>query len=181
MATSPTIALPLRTPVSDSNGLMTFPWSQLLQYILAAKASIPAFISGAHSVRLTSAATSYPAGSIFYESDRKVFYIALGGVWIYLSGVMSGSQPALPTDLGANDYGFLFYVTDFVHGLMWNGTGWVWAPGEAGSGFIVAFISAPAGFGWQACDGSVNVETLGPDGILTFATVPNTPGSYYRQ
>jgi hypothetical protein len=37
------------------------------------------------------------------------------------------------------------------------------------------------GAGWQLCDGSTNIPNLNGDGTLSFADVPTTPGSYYRQ
>jgi hypothetical protein len=133
-----------------------------------------------HSGRESVKATDNSAGSIYYESDRQSYYIAVNGVWTYLGGLYSAFQAALPTDLGTADANFLMNVTDFGHLLRWTGTGWVWGPGDAGSGYMVQFVTAPDITGWQACDGSANVLTLQSDGIIEGVTVPNNPGFYYR-
>lgn len=110
-----------------------------------------------------------------------MWYVSNAGNWQYLTGVMQVDQADIPADLGANDKGFLVNVTDYQHSLYWDGTGWNWGPGESGSGYIVAFPSAPVpGIGWQVCDGS-NVAQMQSDGTLVAVTVPMTPGSYFRQ
>jgi hypothetical protein len=83
----------------------------------------------------------------------------------------------------ASDAGLLLFVTDYNHLLQWNGTGWQWGPGENGSGYIVAFVNPPnQAVGWVLCDGSTGVASLLGDGTLDFSTtLPNTPGSYFRQ
>ena len=71
-------------------------------------------------------------------------------------------------------------VTDYNHILRWNGTSYEWGPGENGSGFIQAFLSAPGSGGWKLCDGST-VNRLNGDGTITAVTIPNyTTPSYVR-
>lgn len=143
----------------------------------------PTLISSSHATRSSIQANQYADGSDFYETDRTVFYKAIGGSWIWQSGIYQVTQANIPTDLGANDNGFLLYVTDYAHLLQWNGNSWRWAPGDNGSGYIVAFVSAPSpADGWALCDGS-NVIQMLSDGTLNpaFVTLPNTPGSYFRQ
>ena len=72
------------------------------------------FLEDTHANRLAnSSPANFPSGSVFYETDRKVTYIIVGGVWVYLTGKMATSQSGLPTDLGANDTGFLAGVSDY--------------------------------------------------------------------
>lgn len=81
------------------------------------------------------------------------------------------TQADLPT-LGQASAGTLVYVTDYAHLLMWTGTGWVWAPGEIGSGYILPFLAgAGPGTGWHACDGSQQ-SVLQSDGTLKQVTLP---------
>lgn len=143
----------------------------------------PQVFSQTHTARAQFQAANYPDGSIFYESDRSVFYVAIAGVWVYESGVCRVAQADLPTDLGtAGDVGFLAYVTDYAHLLRWNGTGWEWAPGELGSDYVSAFVTGPDDTtGWLACNGAAGIVRLKSDGNRAFANLPNTPGSWYRR
>jgi hypothetical protein len=78
--------------------------------------------------------------------------------------------------------GMWVYVSDYAHFLIWTGTGWTWAPGELGSGYVLAFATAgpsPA-VGWHVADGTVGVSFLKSDGTLGTQTVPNTAGSFFR-
>lgn len=174
--------MPIRTPVSEANGMMSYPWQVWFRGILQAKfPSIPAFFADTHSGRTNVQASQYANGSIFYETDRQVVYIAISGVWTYLTGVYSATQVQIPTDLGTSDAGFEMDVADYGHGLVWSGSSWSWAAGDSGSGYVVAFVSAPPVVGYAPCDGSANVLALQSDGSLQPFTVPNTPGSYFRQ
>jgi hypothetical protein len=168
------------SPIADQRGYCRNQiWQRIFQ-ILGTPGAIPKFTAGTHAQRLTTNAANLPDGSIYFESDRLHYYMVNNTAWQVLNGLMSGFQQNIPQDLGAVDAGFKYYVTDYTHTLLWTGAQWIWSDGEAGSGFIVAFPSAPVSFGWAACDGST-VEILGPDGILTPQVTPNTPGSYIRQ
>jgi hypothetical protein len=120
----------------------------------------------------------YPAGSTFYETDRKVYYIVVGAAWAYLGGTWQGVHASLPTDLGSGDAGFLANVSDYGHLLEWSGAAWRWGPGESGSDFISGFLTRPTGNGWHLCDGST-VERLNSDGSLTAIMLPNYALSTY--
>jgi RimJ/RimL family protein N-acetyltransferase len=111
-------------------------------------------------------ATSYPDGSVYFETDRTLYYVATAGVWQYLAGICRVTQANLPADFGTSgDVDVLAYVTDFAHLLRWNGSTWEWAPGEDGSDYVVAFVTGPdEPTGWHACDGSANVVRLLPTG-----------------
>ncbi len=62
--------------------------------------------------------------------------------------------------------GAIVVVTDYNHVLRWNGSGYEWGPGDAGSGMIQFFDVAPAGVGWKLIDG------LGDDGSAIGASHP---------
>jgi len=170
------------SPISDTRtGLCTnWTWKQFFQK-LGTPAQIQIFSSGTHAARLNLAPSSLVPGSIFFETDRNLYYVA-NTVWRYDGGIMAVTQANLPTDLQAEDAGVLAFVTDYAHLLQWTGSGWTWGPGEQGSDMILTFLNGPSpGTGWQACDGSPNVGVLQSDGTLNFVIVPSTPGSWYRQ
>lgn len=128
-------------------------------------------------------ATKYPLNSVFYESDRRVYYhvVLVNGVktWVLLPdlGVMRDVLANKPTDLGANDVGFLFHATDYNHIWRWYGSGWQYAPGDRVSGEIAWFTENP-GVGWALCDGS-NVTRTKSDATTASVTLPNlTTGVY---
>lgn len=132
--------------------------------------------------RLTIKASLFADGTQWKETDTGVTYASVGKNWSYSHGIFVTTSDLLPADLGLNDVGFLVSVTDFNHSLRWNGTNWEFAPGDHGSGYIVAFVNPPVQAGWLLCDGSTGVATLQGDGTIDFSvTLPNTPGSYYRQ
>ena len=159
-----------------------------------AAATVPQYQSGTHAFRLNNTvASKLPSGSIFYETDRTLYYINQGGVWTYLAGTMQATQSGIPSDLSTltpADDGVLVFVTDFSHTLIWNhnlqlsgGTGWTWAPGERGSGEVVAFSVAGTPNltpGWVAANGATKVQMLNPDGSISLVTVPNVAGSFFR-
>ena len=128
--------------------------------------------AGTHAQRLANyPASNYSDGSLFYETDRQVFYVDVHSVWTYASGIMQNVQDKLPADLAAPDTGFLFGVTDYAHLLTWTGLGWNWGPGEAGSGMIQPFFSLPSGSGWHICDGS-QVNMLQSNGQFQMVKIP---------
>lgn len=165
----------------NQGGLCTYLWTKFFQS-LPFNLKTQQLVRGTHAVRLQILPSQYADGSEFYETDRGVWYSAIGNAWTYKAGTMRNSRFALPNDLGPNDAGFLFYMQEFAHSLMWAGTGWVWGPGDPGSDYIVPFVSGPNPVtGWQACDGSAGVLKLNGNGGIVQVTVPNTPGSWYRQ
>lgn len=123
-------------------------------------------------------AANVAIGTLFWETDRKVTYIAasVAGVnaWVYQSGQMIDVQANIPNDLGANDKGFQISVTDFAHGLQWGGAGWNWAPGDPGSGMMVLFEVDPSPTtGWHLYDGTAGVTYLKSDGTTGTVTLPD--------
>jgi len=176
---------PLRTPplegAKDASPLhFSYPWVKWFQALETLRSKSAQFFFGSHAQRANLNAARYPNGSVFFESDRTVFYVIINGVWTYLTGSMATDQNDLPGDLGTADAGFLVYITDYNHQLTWNGFGFQWAPGEVGGGYSVPFVTAPNPVtGWHVCDGSTVLQ-LQPDGTTVSTTIPNTAGAYFR-
>lgn len=140
-----------------------------------------AIIEDTHAARLASyPANSYPVGTLFWETDRTVYYLNIGALgsqnWVYTTGEFSCAQAALPGDLGTHDGGFLANVFDYGHLLIWSGAAWTWGPGDAGSGMLQLFEVDPTGAGWHLYDGST-VNYLKADGTLGSITLPNISGA----
>ena len=158
----------------DSSTLHGFSQFGFLQFnnLVKAHNSTAQVIEGTHQERLENyPAANYSDATLFYETDRGVFYVDVSSEWTYATGVMQNTQSNLPTDLSALDAGFLFAVTDYEHLLSWSGTKWEWGPGEGGSGFIVSFVTPPSGPGWHVSDGS-KVSMLTENGTLTQIQIP---------
>lgn len=121
---------------------------------------------------------------LYYETnptytDRQVLYIATGGYWKYLAGIMAGSintpSDTKPTDLSGQDFGFLFYAGDFEQLYRWDGAAWHYAPG-CSSQYIVA--GYPQGGLWWPCDGAT--YTCSQDnGTVASVTTPNLLGDVF--
>lgn len=171
-----------RTPFLASDGqTVSREWLQFFFGIALAK-NVPTFLANTHANRAQIPAQNYANGTLLFETDRGVVYIAVNGSWYYFAGTMQVTQSALPVDLALSDINFLAEVTDYAHLLMWTGKAWTWASAEPGSDFIVLFLNGPnPQTGWQLCDGSANIPVLQSDGTLNFVTVPNTANYWYRQ
>jgi hypothetical protein len=83
-------------------------------------------LQGTHADRLTYDTTRLADGTLFYETDRAVWYVWFQGAWRYQTGTMRGtfSPDQRPTDLGTNDIDLIYYATDTHYQYVWNGTGW---------------------------------------------------------
>jgi hypothetical protein len=177
-----TLQAPIRQPTTVAPGDSNAYHREWVQYWVngdAQQNQLGQSIENTHALRVAShAAGKFNDGSFYYETDRAALYLDVAGVWTYVAGVMQCTQATLPTDLGASDKGFLAHVTDYGHLLQWSGTAWGWAPGDAGSGLIHGFLSAPTGSGWHLCDGST-VKMLNADGTLSQVTLPNLANAAY--
>lgn len=128
--------------------------------------------------------TDYDPGVLFFETDRGILYRvnAANTAWVYALGQMQAARADAPSDLGANDVGFLLYVSDFFHTVRWDGAAWQWAcgcrPTQRGD-----FAVAP-GDGWVLCDGSASsyLSGVGTNALTATAIVlPNIPnGTFYK-
>lgn len=158
-----------------------------LAVLLALRAGAPRsqasglVLEGTHAARLSSyPANNYAVGTLFYETDRAVFYLNRGTsgsqFWGYSAGVCACTQATLPSDLGTTDSNFLANVFDYGHMLIWSGVAWTWGPGDAGSGMLQMFEVDPTGSGWHLYNGST-VNYLKADGTLGSVTLPNLSGS----
>lgn len=110
-------------------------------------------------------------GGLYYENDRGLLYVSDSSKWLYVAGTMACTQSARPGDLSAADTGLLVNITDYAHLLRWNGKGFEWAPGDPGSDYVELRCSAPAGNGWQLCNGFIDLTYLKSDGTLDKRTM----------
>lgn len=120
------------------------------------------------------------AGFYVWDSNRTIMRQAINVAanlsWVYQWGIYKDLLANIPGPLHANDVGLLFYATDVEHSFeaVVSGNNFVWnfAPGDPGSGYIVAGTQAPNGGLWALCDGNNANVTLG-SGNLTTVTTPN--------
>lgn len=170
-----------RTKPLDDTGFFVYAWRRFFQDLELFRQNAPTYFFSSHAGRVTTNPLNVGQGTIYYETDRTVSYIATPSIWQYFAGIYGDVLTNLPVDLDGPDVGFLFYSTDFAHLLQWNGNGWQWGPGENGSGYIMTFVNPPSPLiGWHVCDGS-NVQRLLSNGTTTSATLPVTAGAYFRQ
>lgn len=148
---------------------------------------------------LTYGPTQYPAGLLFWESDRTVLYMTTGAtaatrVWTYLLGTMRGTLPTdttttgdqRPIDLGVNDTNFRFEGTNLTEYYRWDGSAFVLLPDLALKANLVrngsfewyetwaATIANPTY--WTVTAASANRATSGQYGTYECA-LTNTGGS----
>lgn len=182
-----------RAAVVGKDGIISPPWLHALQQLnQQSQLALTQVNVTTHMQRLASITRDVqilPIGSLIFESDRLLTYLALGPVLateVYCGGVYAVPFASIPTNLGPNDAGLLLFVTDFSHLFRWDGAAWAWGPGDPGSGFIVAFgtgLSPVPATGWQKCD-TTPTTYLKPSGgsiaNLAFVT-PLTAGSFFRR
>ena len=172
MARVPFVKAPLTTPMQVGAKDLTYPWAQWFkQKWFGGQLQ---YMEGTHGERATVDPASVAEGSIYYETNRGVWYVARGIYWDYFSGIHSCVQANLPADLGAHDAGFLAEVSDYAHLLQWTGTVWKWGNGGADQSGRYEFrgdTPNPA-TGWHLCDGSI-VNRLNANGALTPVTLPD--------
>lgn len=90
----------------------------------------------------------------------------------------SGTLAAIPTNLGSDNAGFRYFITDYGHSVTWDGSAWDWTPGDDGNGFLVPFPVTPSQAGWGLCDGSSYTYLIMGATITTGSfTTPNLTGS----
>lgn len=169
-----------RAPLVDQHGVLTGEAKRWLTESPKNHAlKVQNRFSDTRAARLKQKASNFAEGVLWKETDTGVTYISDGVNWEPHAGTITVTQDSLPTNLTAADAGVLVNVSDYAHVLRWNGTGFEFA--DAGSGYTQAFLINP-GTGWLLCDGTANVLTLLGDGTLdNSVTLPNTPGTYYRQ
>ncbi len=164
-----------------------------------AVSSAPQVFADSHANRAT-VSPDGKIGSLYIETDRgNVMYQSqlVSGVasWRYISGRYPRTQSqlaALAATLGAEDTGFLVFVSDFAHELEWTGTAWQWGPNDSrDAGLGAFFYSAPVGLvGWKAIDGTGDdgsaigashpVKILKPDGTTDSITTMLALSGYMK-
>ncbi len=147
--------------------------------------SVSSPLADTHANRLSSyPASSYPAGTLFFETDRTLTYVNLlvSGTltWTYLSGIGYAVLASAYSGLGVADTNLLFFATDYFHLYRWTGAAFVFAPADDGSGYFRWDRTTPNMGLWQICDGTaVNVAKADATGT-TSVTTPNATGSYLK-
>jgi hypothetical protein len=82
------------------------------------------FFQGTETERLDTDAGSLVEGSVWYETDREVYFIVRSDGWHYLAGVMQAAFASRPSGLGTLDDGFQFWATDYKHLWQFDGANW---------------------------------------------------------
>ena len=150
----------------------------------AASSAAATTIVNIHSVRINTQAGTH-AGWFFVETDRNnALYVSNGSVWVLVWGIVTLLQSqvaAFAATLTANDAGFLIFVSDYVHTLLWSGTALGWAPQDdhrAGEGPVMREVDPSPTTGWHLYDGNNNVYYLQNNGnVAGPITLPNLCGN----
>lgn len=136
-------------------------------------------IQNTHVNKVLYPPANYALGSFYWETDRTVLYmnqtVKAANTWVYITGTMRGLLAELPSDLGNDDAGFLFEVTDYAHVLVWR-SGWNFFGNDSSNYFVDGTASAPSPVGWHACDGTT-VQFLKSDGTLGSTVLPDCIGT----
>lgn len=167
--------VPIRDPFfqDEQHAPITETWTRFFQLCIASGLEYAADTNARRSLY---EAGRFVDGSLFYVSDRDVYYIARAGVWKYFYGTMRAALASIPAGLGADDTGFLFYSTNYVRTWRWTGSAWDYAPGERLHKEI-AWYPGTLPNGWALCDGSaVTVSTAA--GATASFTTPDLTGQY---
>lgn len=141
---------------------------------------------GTHAQRVSMfLAPGLPVGSYYYETDRDVLYLnylTSGNVqvWQYVCGIYSAAYGLLPSDLGANDAGFIFNEnSQFFRSWTWDGSEWFYSIGQPPYLAIQLGMTNTADPGWHKADGSTITVSNSVAGTTT-VVAPN-PYGYFLQ
>lgn len=158
------------------NGIVT---ANNLGTLTQTVSTLPTLLQGTHAQRLAATATSYTPGTVWFETDRTVFYyVSAAHVWTYAVGVYNAPLASIPADLGAADANFLFGATDYKHQWIWSGSAWSFAPGHGSKVFQASDGTPPLGGLWAPCDGT-NVMLSRNDGTVASFVTPNLTGNVF--
>lgn len=83
----------------------------------------------------------------------------------------------------ASDAGYTIDITDYEHEIIWNGSGWRFAPGDGSKYFQDSDGTQPNGGVWQLCNGAtvnVFIITAGVVSLLSYTTPDTTGATFFR-
>ena len=105
-------------------------------------------------------------------------YTVVSGLWVYAGEEYSAAYASLPTDLGANDAGFIFVDNaTYIRSWTWSGTAWAYTPGQPPYLAVQMTMNNSSDTGWHACDGTTITVSNTTAGTTTVVS-PN-PGGYF--
>lgn len=116
----------------SSDTFISYYWNGTAWIALGALGVI---IQDTHANRASYSPTAYPAGVLYFETDRMLFYRDTGSAWVFATGIYENVFTNRPTSLGANDANLRFYATDQSITYRWTGTVWI-IDGELGVTFF---------------------------------------------
>jgi hypothetical protein len=198
VSTQPSIlqAQTLRAPLVDSKGILTqsgywflyalFQGAQGAEHTAAGLTNLtgvvsklPTLVAGTHAQRLAAAVASYAPATVWFETDRGVFYVlSAANAWLYAAGVYYAALASIPKDLGAADANFRFGATDYMHEWVWSGSAWGFAPGHGSKYFQASDGAPPLGGLWAPCDGTT-VKMSQNDGTTADYVTPDLSGDIF--
>ena len=169
-------------------GVLTSAWQGWFNQLGKLAAQLPTISGVAASMVPTgggAATTDYTPDAwqrfIYYQTNTGLAYISRivsnTWEWTYFAGAATVAALAdLPTTLGVNDEGAIYYELEYNHAYQWSGSAWRFLPGDPGAGYIVAGTTAPIGGAWVLCDGAMADISQG-DGTIASVTTPNLNSS----
>lgn len=135
----------IRTPLFDASGQLAQEWQKFflavanldpritdvealttfISSLPGASSLNPIYLTDTHANRVASyPSSSYPDGSLFFETDRQYWYVNAFGSWEFLSGLYLTLTANRPADLGTHDVGAMFISTDGNQISRWTGAAW---------------------------------------------------------
>ena len=181
-------APPIRDPFfeGETHGNLTLFWVEFFKRCAAPGVEL---LEDTHANRANYTAARYKPGTLFYETDRQLYYVASGNTFRYIAGTMRDTFANRPTSLGTDDTGLLFFCTtgtsstEYYHLFRWSGTAWEAAPGERLGGYVQHYVIAPIEKGWQLCNGTATKYLSISAGALAevnFTPQDETAGIYRK-
>jgi len=169
---------PIRDAVIDERGMLTPIWQKFMLALNGQSAGFDSgltlaaiafasssgnggstgsqqYFTGTHAARAGYPATSYPNGSLYWESDRHALYVDMLGFWWYVSGIYIDTAANVPADLGGTDIGFLFLASDTNAISRWDGSGFIEINSYTSAGSATGSRLGADGlyFEWQGAEG----------------------------
>lgn len=122
---------PTSGPAAQPGTLVTI--NNVINYVVSPGVAQPLSavaitLAGAHSARPSPAGIA--DGTLYFETDRRLLYEDIGGVWKIAAGIMidlAANRPAAGT-LGSGDTGFIFLASDTMLFSYFDGAAWQAVP-----------------------------------------------------